>query len=306
MEAPVTEEGIRHIENYLGQGDIDAALPELLELRDAVEDYVKDACVTTDEVQFFSFADTFERLAYRRVERDPRTLVQVDAPFDRVYADLAFAYSAQREYGLARDALKQAVRWDPMNCAYRLDLAELYRVLGNEDEWGALAYSVLERAADAVLFGRACAALGQFFLNREEPLLAAGYARRAAAFAPREEATRALLERLMQEAPDAAEASDEETARALGEQGLSAEPNAEIAICLLMCATDAARAGDRDAATRYTLRARDLVGEDACSALIRLIRESDAELASEREAGAGGSDPAAPQDAGEGSAHAES
>ena len=37
-----------------------------------------------------------------------------------------------------------------------------------------------------------------------------------------------------------------------------------------------------------TLLARDLVGAPACEALIRLIRESDAELAHEREGAAAG------------------
>ena len=48
-----------------------------------------------------------------------------------------------------------------------------------------------------------------------------------------------------------------------------------------MCATDAAREGDVNEATQLTVRARDLVGEDACRALIALIRESDAELAAQ-------------------------
>lgn len=290
MDTPITMEAIQHIENYLGQGDFDAALPELLEMRDAAEDYIKEACVTTDEVQYFCFANAFERLAYRRVEKDPRGLVQVGAPLDRMYADLAFVYINQQEYALARDALKQAVRWNPMNCAYRLDLAELYRVLGNENEWGGLAYSVLDRVADAVLFGRACAVLGQFFLNKQEPLLAAGFAQRASAFDPNGRATHLLLARLAKEAPDAASASDEETSQALESQGFPTDPNAEIAICLLMCATDASREGKRDEATRYTLRARDLVGEDACAALIKLIRDSDAELAAQKAQAEGDAD----------------
>ncbi len=44
--------------------------------------------------------------------------------------------------------------------------------------------------------------------------------------------------------------------------------------------------GDRDEAARLTVRARGLVGEDACRALVQLIRESDAELAREQGAGA--------------------
>ncbi len=282
MDIPVSVDEILRAENFLGHGDIDAALPALLEMRDAIEDYVAVACITTDDVQYFCFASAFERLAYRRIEQDPRELVQVEVPFDRVYAALAFAYIQQQEYALARDALKQAVRWNPMGCAYRLDLAELYRVLGDEREWGALNFSVLDRAADAALLGRAYAGLGQFFLNQHEGLLAAGFARRAVTYAPHDARTHRLMARVTSEAPDAANASEEETTKALEEQGFPTTPNAEIAICLLMCATDASRAGDRDEATRLTVRARDLVGEDAAKALIQLIHESDAELAAER------------------------
>ena len=94
----------------------------------------------------------------------------------------------------------------------------------------------------------------------------------------------------MQEAPDAASASDAEAAQELASQGFPTDPNAETAICLLMSATDASKAGERDEATRYTLRARDLVGEDACAALIQLIHESDAELEAERAEVEGGAD----------------
>ena len=88
------------------------------------------------------------------------------------------------------------------------------------------------------------------------------------------------------ERPEAAEASDEEAAAELAAQGVDASPSADVAICLLMCASDAAQAGDRDEAARLTVRARGLVGEDACRALVQLIRESDAELAREQGAGA--------------------
>lgn len=282
MDLPFDENDLNRIENFLGQGDTEAALPALLELRDAVEAYAAAACPTSDRVQYFCFADAFERLAYRRVERDPRALVQMGAPFDRVYADLAFAYISQQEHALARDALMQAVRWDPMNCAYRLDLAELFHMLGDRQEWASLSFSVLERAADAAHVGRAYAALGEFFLDEGEGTAAAGCARRAARFAPTDGHTRRLLARLMDEAPDAAELSEDEATSALAAQGVPTDPNAEIAICLIMCATDASQAGDCDEAARLTLRARDLVGEDAVRALIRLVRESDAELAAER------------------------
>ena len=72
--------------------------------------------------------------------------------------------------------------------------------------------------------------------------------------------------------------SDEEARDLLGAEGLPDGANAEIAICLLMCATDAAQAGDRNLATTLTMRARDLVGEEAALALMQLIRSEDEDM----------------------------
>ena len=67
----------------------------------------------------------------------------------------------------ARNALMQAVRWDPMNCNYRLDLAELFRALEDKQEWASLSFSVLERASDGKCAARAYTNLGQYFLEPE-------------------------------------------------------------------------------------------------------------------------------------------
>ena len=62
---------------------------------------------------------------------------------------MAFAYIRQQDYVSARNALMQAVRWDPMNCNYRLDLAELFRALEDKQEWASLSFSVLGVQATA-------------------------------------------------------------------------------------------------------------------------------------------------------------
>ena len=60
-------------------------------------------------------------------------------------------------------------------------------------------------------------------------------------------------------------------------EGLPHGANAEIAVCLLMCAADAAELGQRDIATNLTVRTRDLVGEKAAMALLKLIHADDEE-----------------------------
>ena len=280
---PISTAEIEYAENFLAAGDIATALPYLLELTDAVEEYAAEACQATDSRQYFSFADDFERLAYRRIERDPRVIVQIEVPFDRLYADLAYAYVQEEEFALARDALMQAVRWNPMECTHRLDLAELYRVLGDEREWAALSLSVVERASDARSLGLAYANLGVLFLNEEDLPAARGCLVLAERYAPGEARVERLKAQLAQaEAAAGAEPPSERAAlKALGAQGVPTGPVADIAVCLLSCASDSARAGDVDAATNLTVRARDLIGQEACTALIKLIHESDAELADE-------------------------
>lgn len=279
MDMPIAAHDIDYAEDLLAEGELETARVLLEELAAEAGEYADTACIATDARQWFSFASPFERLAYRRVERDPRELTQLEAPFDRLYAALAYVYIQKGEYESARDALKQAVRWNPMNCAHRLNLAEVFRALGNTQEWAALSASVLERAATPQALARAFANLGQFFLAAEKPLAAEGCRRAAIRACADDSAATALAAQIDGEHPELADRSDTEVNGAVEAEGLATGANAEIAVCLLMCATDAAAEGDRNEATRLTLLARDLIGAPACEALIRLIRESDAELA---------------------------
>lgn len=278
MDMPIAAHDIDYAEDLLAEGELETARVLLEELAAEAGEYADTACIATDARQWFSFASPFERLAYRRVERDPRELTQLEAPFDRLYAALAYVYIQKGEYESARDALKQAVRWNPMNCAHRLNLAEVFRALGNTQEWAALSASVLERAATPQAFARAFANLGQFFLTVEKPLAAEGCRRAAIRACADDPAATALAAQIDGEHPELADHTDAEVNGAVEAEGLATGANAEIAVCLLMCATDAAAAGDRNEATRLTLLARDLIGAPACEALIRLIHESDAEL----------------------------
>lgn len=277
METPISEQDIEYAETYLAAGDISTASQMLERYLELVEDYIAEMCQATDEVQYFSFQDPFERLCYARVEHDPRRIVAVPAPFDRLYSDLAYVCIQQQDYERARDALVQAVRWNPMNCKYRLDLAEIFRALGDIQEWAALSNSVLERASDGRVAARAYSNLGQLFIDQDNAVAASGCARLAVRLAPADARTVALMDRLAKEHPEVAKDSDDHVLGELSIQGIPTSPSADVAICLLICASDAATAGDRAQAAEYTARANGLIGKEACSALIKMIREADSE-----------------------------
>lgn len=277
METPISEQDIEYAETYLAAGDISTASQMLERYLELAEEYIAEECQATDEVQYFSFQDSFERLCYARVEHDPRRIVAVPAPFDRLYSDVAYVCIQQQDYERARDALIQAVRWNPMNCKYRLDLAEIFRALGDIQEWAALSNSVLERASDGRVAARAYSNLGQLFIDQDNAVAASGCARLAVRLAPADARTLALMDRLAKEHPEVAKDSDDHVMGELSIQGIPTSPSADVAICLLICASDAAAAGDRAQAAEYTARANGLIGKEACSTLIKMIREADNE-----------------------------
>lgn len=275
IQTEMTDE-LERAEGLMLQGQPERAAELLARLAEDAEEYVDKNCPTTDEVQWFSFPTLFERLAYRRVEKDPRELRDVGEPLDRLYGDLALANVHAGDYDAAMSALKSAIRWNPMDCGSRLNLADLYRVAGDMQGYLALTYSVFERASDARHLARAFVNFSGWFQASEKPRTAAAALRAARALDVRDSSVDAALDQAAGTERDPDLVSDDEVEALLAEEGLPDGANADIAVCLLMCASDAAAAGARDVAANLTLRARDLVGEAAAKALLELIRESDA------------------------------
>lgn len=279
----VLDEKLMQAEGWLVQGQAEAARDLLLALAEDAEEYVSRNCPTTNETQWFSFPTLFERLAYRRVEEDPRELLDVGEPLDRLYADLALADVHLGDYDHAIEALKQAVRWNPMGCEHRLNLAELCRVAGDMQEYLALTFSVFERASEAAHLVRAFLTFSDYFLMAGQPEVAAAALRAARRITANDSAVVAAVEMATGTDHDPDLVDDERARELLAAEGLPDGANAEIAICLLMCAGDAAALGDRNTATVLTLRARDLVGEKAAMALLQLIHQDDGQEATDGE-----------------------
>ena len=272
MQSNLTDELMR-AEGLLVQEADEEALDLLARLAQDAEEYVDRNCPTTAEVQWFCFPTLFERLLYRRVEQDPRELRDVGEPLDRLYADLALAYVRTGDYEGAKEALKLCVRWNPMGCAARLDLSDLFLVDGKVREALGLAFSVFERASDVKHLVRAYLVFFGWFERSGDHRSAAATLFAARRLQATDSVLSATLDQVRGTEADPDTLTSDEADEVLAEQGLPEGANAEVAICLLMCATDAAKAGDRVLATNLTLKARGLVGEAAAMALVSLIRE---------------------------------
>ena len=281
----VTAEMLEQAEGLIVSGEPSQAHGLLAAAASDIEEYAARNCQATEDEQWFCFRTAFELLAYRRVEGDRRELHVVEEPFDRVYADLALCEVRMGDADAAIEALKQAVRWNPMECSYRLDLAELFRHVGNEQEWLGLSFSVFERASVAAHLVRAFLAFAVYFGQAGLPRVQAACLKSARRILPEDGSVASAVELAAGTEADPDGLSDEEASALLAEQGLPEGASTDLTVCLLMCASDAAQAGDKALATELTVRAYNLVGAPAAEALIALIREGDEELRKEREHG---------------------
>jgi len=275
MALSALSDDLMRAEGMMMQDQDQEALELLLRLAEDAEEYVDRNYQTTDEVQYFAFPTLFDRLAYRRVENDPRTLKDVAEPFEQLYGDLAMAYVRTGDYENAMEALKTAIRWNPMNCEFRLNLADLFRIAGNIQEQMALTFSVFERASEARHLSRAFLNFANWFDIQEKEEQAAACLRAARRLEVKDSNLEAALDQAAGTPKDPDGLTDEEANNLLEAEGLPTGANAEIAVCLLMCAQDCAVLGDKTTATQMTLRARDLVGEKTAMALLQLVRDAE-------------------------------
>jgi len=265
---------LEHIEGYLANNQALEILPALQGLVAGLESHVDENCPVTDEVQWFSFANAFEKLAYRRVERDPRELREAPAPFDRAYADYAFCLMACNDLEGAAAALKQAVRWNPMDCAHRLDLAALLANQGDADEALRLSYSVFARASKPAHLVRSYLNFAAHYEGAEQFELAGACVWCALQLSPRSARVQEAARKLVAEHDvDAGALAAEQVAALLEPQGIPLGANVEVVVSALIVAELAREQGDRATAEDLTLVAVNLVGQEQAAALAQLVRE---------------------------------
>ncbi len=278
MEPTQLSDDLLRAEGLLVNGQPEQAQELLARQAEDAEEYIAQHYQTTEDTQYFSFPELYYLLAYKKVEQDPRNIVVVNEPFDRLYNDLALANVMVGDYQLAQESLKQAVRWNPMDCEYRLRLADLFMTNGDMNEYLALSYSVFERASEAEHLIRAYVNFAQHFQQSGREMLSASALKAAAQFNIPEPHLEAALQTAQNTAHDPSLLELREAQEILEAEGIPEGANAEVAICLLMCAVDAAEIEDKVQATNLILKARNLVGAPACQALLELIQDADKQL----------------------------
>lgn len=268
-----TPEQLSQAEAFLNDNRIDDVLPVFEGMAADIEKAQETEYVTTEDTQYFSFGSLFEKLVYKKVEEDERTLVDVEQRFDRVFADLAFCYIQLERWDDAREALAKAVRWNPMECSYRLNLAELHRIDENHQEWLGLSFSVFNRAYKAEHLVRAYMNFANAFMASAQFSTAAALVKSAMKLDPSDERVKEAREALIEAGNDPKDMDDDLWEDLLEEQGIPEGANVAVVITALICADEAQEAGDMLEFARFYQIAIDLVGERNAEVLGQIVKE---------------------------------
>ena len=279
-----TTEQLERAESYLADAKYDQILPAFEGLVADMETYIDEECPTTETVQWFSFDSSFELLTYRRVENDPRELKAAERPFARAYADLAFCQISLGDYESASENLKKAVRWNPMNCSYRLNLAGVLQRLGDYEEFLRMTYSVFARASHSVHLVRAYDNFADYFINCEQFETAAACVKCGLRLNDQDKRLQEKAASLRDEHQcDPAAQTDELTESLLDEQGIPEGANVEVVLSALLLADISAARSDMQTCADMAQIAVDLVGQERATALAHMVSDAAMETYPEEE-----------------------
>ena len=264
-------------EALLMQGENERACTSLHVLADEAESYASANYVTSETDQWFSFNNLFERLCYQRLENDPRTLHNCPDPLSRLYADLARAYICVNEIGLAKEALKAAIRWNPMDCASRLNLSDVMLHEGDTCEYLALSYSVLERASTPDQLARAYLNFIPSFRDDKKNDAVHALVHVLKQLDSQNSEVQAIIHEAQGSEFDADSMTSSEAREILTREGLPCGANVDVCICLLTASEVERSHNHPHEATRLILRAHQLLGKEMAMKLLQEIQEANKE-----------------------------
>ena len=92
----------------------------------------KNPMFREDEVsQFFLFREWFEECLYRHMYKPEKELRRAQYPYDEIYSMQGSMYIDLNDLDKARECLKKALSWNPVNARISFEYAETFKIAGD-------------------------------------------------------------------------------------------------------------------------------------------------------------------------------
>ncbi len=164
---------IKEIRFNVFEQNIDNAIKLSKALVDKVE---SNMMFENDNVsEYYTFDELFEELLYCYHNKPQRDVRRATIPYSEIFFIYGNLLFEKKEYSLAREYLKKALRWNPVSCTIAFEYIETFKVERNFTEFYELTKNQFKYAYKPKDVARCYRNLGFYFVEVENYTAAALY-----------------------------------------------------------------------------------------------------------------------------------
>lgn len=136
-------------------------------LMDSLIQFCEDFLEADKESDYFSFKNMFQALLYQHYFKPEKKFKPTPYDFSDMYIIRGYLYMQEHNIKAAIEALKKAVRCNPVNLYAYFQLAEAYKLTGDFDEYLNLTIQALSFATTKAQIARCYRNMGFYFIEKE-------------------------------------------------------------------------------------------------------------------------------------------
>ena len=149
----------------ISKKDYDKAL-KIME--DLVKEIEEENSFQDDEVsEYHVFYEYFEEFLYLFLKKPKKDLRQVPTDFPKIYMIYGSLLVEQKEYELAKIALRKGLKWDPVNFNLFGEYTEIFKITGDLKKFFELTLHAFKIAFKPKDLARCYRNLGYYFVEKE-------------------------------------------------------------------------------------------------------------------------------------------
>lgn len=153
------------VQFIISKKDYDKAL-KIME--DLVKEIEEENSFQDDEVsEYHVFYEYFEEFLYLFLKKPKKDLRQVPTDFPKIYMIYGSLLVEQKEYELAKIALRKGLKWDPINFNLFGEYTEIFKITGDLKKFFELTLHAFKIAFKPKDLARCYRNLGYYFVEKE-------------------------------------------------------------------------------------------------------------------------------------------
>ena len=268
-------EAISEANTLTGAGDYGSAkirLEETISKLEADDIYNGE----NGDTVYFAFAEPMENILYSLRNTVDKPVTQAPEPFASLYFTYGKLLMGMKDFEGAEAALKQAMRWNPVNPNIALMLADVYRAQERFEDFADVTKKVFQNAYTGPYLARCYRNMGYYFVETQQWKEAMGCYLMSLEYDPESEDATKEIQYIQEKSEGAAGVPRiddfKETAR---EHGIPVGPDQEIVGIAVSYGRQALDDGRKDVAHYFLVMAYDLTNDDSIRALADEIEAED-------------------------------